>query len=1000
MSRVTCPQCENACEEEHKFCPVCGFPIAQIASRSDDPMIGTTLPGGYVILELVGVGGMGRVYRAEQQALGRTVAVKIIHPHLHGDESTAARFITEARAASRLNHPNSVAVIDFGKNGNQLYLVMEYLRGKDLARVMYEEGWLPWPRIIDVAAQTLAALSEAHHLGIIHRDLKPENIVLEPRRTGGDMVKVVDFGLAKMRMPLPTTKLIDGQRQNITMPGIVCGTPDYMSPEQGRGEEIDNRSDLYATGVILFQMLTGRLPFEAESPTQVLLMHVSKAPPNPQAVAPERDIPDVLSDITLRALSKNPEDRYATADEFAKALYAALDEIRPSRSSFHDEPTSGRISWTDGVVCTQCRAFVPRGQKFCGDCGARVHQPSPASRAPSVPAPPSGQPGGARETGHGLGGRAAPDATSHRSPGRSSHPPRAARPSGAIRSLSAPYSSLQGATGTPRLPLPFTGRGEDMEWLEAARFEVTGSVCAARIVAEPGVGKTRLLEEFLGRCSREGDLVVRCGPDPWGADLGYHALRHAITGLAGLPSDGGGPGTWQSATPEARRGLTEIFGRGDRRSDQQVTPTWIRTSGVLSVEDRRFLAVEALRWAMLRATDAVSSADGRGKKVILAVDDLHAVDGASRNALADVINEPPLCGVLVLATHVPSFDAGWEGSERGITGLPTEVALQVARGLPRPRGSSNPPSESGTQKTVLPLYLEQLVRFTLEGGIDVPARLGDLIATRVERLTPDARRVLQAIAVLGDCTSPMHLAGFTSPGGRGGMGALDDAVGALLGAGMVERRGAVLSTSHPLIREVVLGMIPAGARRELHQRALATAEEAEVPVEVAPPSIAPLGALPVEVRALHAYHAQDAFEALMLLETVANRAWGRGDLQGAVLALRRGLDLARREMFRGEIDDPERAVLIFARKLGEALAGAGSLTDADGVLREALDLAGPNNVDRARVLGTLAYVAHQRERRSDADAMLREALDIARQSHHADLLSSLERLRHEWRTTG
>lgn len=982
MSRVTCPQCANACEEEHKFCPVCGFPIAQVAGKSDDPMIGTTLPGGYVILELVGVGGMGRVYRAEQQALGRTVAVKIIHPHLHGDESTAARFITEARAASRLNHPNSVAVIDFGKNGNQLYLVMEFLRGKDLARVMYEEGWLSWPRLIDVATQTLAALSEAHHLGIIHRDLKPENIVLEPRRTGGDMVKVVDFGLAKMRMPLPTAKLIDGQRHNITMPGIVCGTPDYMSPEQGRGEEIDNRSDLYATGVILFQMLTGRLPFEADSPTQVLLMHVSKQPPDPRDVTPERDIPDVLSDITLRALSKNPEDRYATADEFAKALFAALEEIRPARVSLHDEPASGRMSFGEGVVCGQCRAFVPRGQKFCGDCGARVT--APVSRGPSVPAPsPSDRP---------------------------SSPPRRVNPSGPLRSISAPQATA--VTGT-RLPLPFTGRADDVEWLEGCRFEVqpgqgrerhfregrsaagSGSMSAARLVADPGVGKTRLLEEFLHRCEREGDLVVRAGPDPWGADLGYHALRQAIVGLAGLPTDGGDPTTWQSATPEARRGLAEIFGRSDRRADQQVTPTWIRTSGVLSVEDRRFLAVEALRWAMLRAADACE-----GKKVILAVDDLHAVDGASRNALADVVNEPPLCGVLVLATHVPNFDPGWEGSERALLGLPAELALQVARGFPRPRGSSSPPSEGGSQKTVLPLYIDQLVRFTMEGGVDVPARLGDLIATRVERLPADARRALQAIAVLGDCTSPMHLAGFTSLSGGGGMGALDEAVAALVQAGMIERRGSVLSTTHPLVREVVLGMIPAGARRELHQRALATAEEAEVPVEVAPPAIAPLGALPVEVRALHAYHAQDAFEALMLLETVANRAWSRGDLQGAVLALRRGLDLARREMFRGEIDDPERAVLIFARKLGEALAGAGSLTDADGVLREALDLAGPNNVDRARVLGTLAFVAHQRERRSDADAMLREALEIARHSHHVDLLSSLERLRHEWRTTG
>ncbi len=311
-----CPQCGNPCEQAHKFCPVCGFPVSELSRKTDDPLIGTTRPGGYVILDLVGVGGMGRVYRAEQKALGRTVAVKIIHPHLLGDESAHVRFITEARAASRLNHPNSVGVIDFGKNGTQLYLVMEFLRGRDLARVIYEDGPLAFKRIVDVMCQVLAALAEAHHLDIIHRDLKPENVVLEPMRTGGDFVKVVDFGLAKMKAEVSST--------NVTSPGIVCGTPDYMAPEQGRGDAIDARSDLYACGVILYQLLTGRLPFEAESPTQVVLMHLSLPPPDPQTIAPERDLPDPLVEVTLKALEKDAAKRYQTSDEFAQALRDAL----------------------------------------------------------------------------------------------------------------------------------------------------------------------------------------------------------------------------------------------------------------------------------------------------------------------------------------------------------------------------------------------------------------------------------------------------------------------------------------------------------------------------------------------------------------------------------------------------------------------------------------------------------------------------------------------------
>src|SRR5215467_5697222 len=320
-----CPQCGTPCDAQHKFCPACGFPVGKAPSNPDDPLIGRTLPGGYVILELVGIGGMGRVYRAEQSALGRTVAVKIIHPHLVGEENAAARFITEARAASRLNHPNSVAVIDFGKtNDGQLYLVMEFLRGRDLARVAYDEGPLAFRRIVNILRQVLAALAEAHHLDIIHRDLKPENIVLEPMRTGGDFVKVVDFGLAKIRADAAST--------NITSPGIVCGTPDYMAPEQGRGDPIDARSDLYACGVILFQLLTGRLPFEGDTPTQVVLMHMSKPPPDPRVVSPERQIPAPIVDVMLKALAKDPADRYANADELAAALTGALAEVEGTKT--------------------------------------------------------------------------------------------------------------------------------------------------------------------------------------------------------------------------------------------------------------------------------------------------------------------------------------------------------------------------------------------------------------------------------------------------------------------------------------------------------------------------------------------------------------------------------------------------------------------------------------------------------------------------------------------
>src|SRR5689334_16262718 len=352
-----CPHCGSSCAVEHQYCPACGFPVGTLSTTNEDKFVGKSLPGGYHILDLISVGGMGRVYRAEQAALGRTVAVKIIHPHLLSDENSALRFMTEARAASQLNHPNSIAVFDFGRTDDgQPYLVMEFLRGKDLARVAYEEGPLPFSRIVEVLRQALAALSEAHELGIVHRDLKPENIILEPLRRGGDFVKVVDFGLAKLRA--------DAQSPSVTSPGIVCGTPDYMAPEQGRGDPIDGRSDLYAVGVILFQLLTGRLPFEADNPTQVVMMHLTVQVPDPRQVAPERNIPDSLVRVVMKAMAKDSKDRFQDALEFTEALQRALEDARSQPPTLTDMQTQRP---GQQVECRVCASVVPM-TRFCCEC--------------------------------------------------------------------------------------------------------------------------------------------------------------------------------------------------------------------------------------------------------------------------------------------------------------------------------------------------------------------------------------------------------------------------------------------------------------------------------------------------------------------------------------------------------------------------------------------------------------------------------------------------------
>jgi serine/threonine-protein kinase len=507
---------------------------------------------------------------------------------------------------------------------------------------------------------------------------------------------------------------------------------------------------------------------------------------------------------------------------------------------------------------------------------------------------------------------------------------------------------------TGRAPLPFIGREEDLAWLESRRSEAR-SLTGARVVGDMGIGKTRLVREFLETASAAGDVVVQTGPDPAWAEVGGWALKHAIVQLAALSPTGGISRDWIAATPEARRGLADVFGHEPNER-----------SGALSPEERRFAAAEALRWAFVRASERA-----RGHRVVLAVDDLHHVDGASRNAFADTLSDPPLVPALLIATYQPPFDPGWPAdvaSARVLTGLPAQAVGKALSQIARPSTSSMLSS-----RVIVPLYLEQLMRYQREDSSVAPSGIADIIAVRVERLPGDARRVLQAASVWGDDADDAALTRML-----GDEVDLVEALGLLRRAGMLALSEDGIRTSHPLVREVVLAMIPAAVRRELHAAAAALCDDRD---------------LPIEVRAMHETWGGTAFQALLLLERVSAMAGARGDFQGAVTAVRRGLELARRELFRGELDDPMRAVIIFSRKLGEALMRTGQLNDAEGVLREALDIAEPSGVDRAALLGALAHVAHDRDHRQEARDYLREALEVASRTGAHELITSLETLK-------
>jgi serine/threonine-protein kinase len=287
-----------------------------------DPLIGKSVDNGeYRIIERIGSGGMGAVYKAEQPSMNRFVAIKVLHTRFLTRGDVVSRFRREARAMSQLSHPNTARVYKYGQlDDGSMYFVMEYLEGRNAVQQVKAVGPIDPETSINVMIQVCGALDEAHQAGIIHRDLKPENVFLTNQAGREFFPKVLDFGLAKV-----TEKQMGSMSMlNLTQSGAVFGTPEFMSPEQAMGNELDRRSDIYSLGMILYEMLTGMLPFEAKSKREMMHAQV-KSPPMPLAKrAPSINFPRGLEEVIQKALAKNPDDRYQTAVHFADGLRSCL----------------------------------------------------------------------------------------------------------------------------------------------------------------------------------------------------------------------------------------------------------------------------------------------------------------------------------------------------------------------------------------------------------------------------------------------------------------------------------------------------------------------------------------------------------------------------------------------------------------------------------------------------------------------------------------------------
>jgi eukaryotic-like serine/threonine-protein kinase len=288
--------------------------------RAQDPFIGRDiLDGQFQILQKVGSGGMGAVYKALQPSMNRMVGIKILHPKLANRKDLVSRFRREARAMSHLTHPNTVKVFLYGElDDGSLYIIMEFLEGKNLNQTVRSEGAFPYQRALPVLIQACGALDEAHKMGIIHRDLKPENVFLCQQGGMKDYAKVLDFGLAKV-----TEREMRPGSIILTQEGMVFGTPEFMSPEQAQGKVLTAGSDIYSLAVILYEVLTTKLPFEAKTAMDYIQAHVT-AKPIPIAERTGKEFPPLLWPVIARALSKEPEERFASAADFATAMQAVL----------------------------------------------------------------------------------------------------------------------------------------------------------------------------------------------------------------------------------------------------------------------------------------------------------------------------------------------------------------------------------------------------------------------------------------------------------------------------------------------------------------------------------------------------------------------------------------------------------------------------------------------------------------------------------------------------
>ncbi len=487
---MKCPHCNADNSDEARFCGVCGRATAATEPSYQDlappggvtapDLIGREIAGRYRVLAKLGEGGMGAVYRAEQISLKRKVAIKVLRPELSRDPGIVRRFNHEAELVARLSHPNTVNIYDFGQDADgSLFIAMEFLEGRSLRQLMTQDGPLPPWRALAITRQIATSLSDAHSHGIVHRDLKPDNVMLIDRGKERDIVRVLDFGIAK----------VNRQTVNVmTRAGDLVGTPQYMAPEQIKGEAVDGRTDIYALGAMLYEMLTGRLPFEGATVMAILSKHLLDPAEPPTVRRPDLGLPPALDGLVMSAMAKDPAHRPATMDQICEHVTALAAQLGGGPASQQVPATVPSAAWSaqQGVV-------APTGHGGMGP----PHGAMPSGPPPGVP----------RTHPPGLDPRSAPT------------PPPMGPPPGP-----APY----GAPPMPGYPQPPAHHAPPRPASRAPIYIAVGVVLAAAAGVAIFLGVQASQDDEPGTGTGTGTATIADPSDPWSGGGGGGGTPVAI----------------------------------------------------------------------------------------------------------------------------------------------------------------------------------------------------------------------------------------------------------------------------------------------------------------------------------------------------------------------------------------------------------------------------------------------------------------------------------------